>query len=562
MIKTTEDPIVHKVMEPFNLSHSEAFRSLESEAVRLKSQGLMGLQSESDRLKRWVLNGPAGWRFDFSKQLMDEAAWDRLQSFAMEAGWESARSKQFSGERINATEDRAVLHMALRGAASDEFKVDGDDVMPAVVATREAMLAFVDRVRSGEYAAADGERFTHVVNIGIGGSDLGPVMVHEALAPMRQGGAQTLDVRFVSNVDPFHLDDVIRDLDPARTLVVIVSKTFTTQETMANARRASEWLRQGVGDVAAAGRQMAAVSSNIEGAEAFGIDAARVFGFSDWVGGRFSLWGPVGLSIALGSGSEVFRQLLDGARSMDLHFREAPAERNIPLHLALLEVWNVNVLGYPSRAVLPYAQALCSWPAYLQQAEMESNGKSVGRDGTDTGWQTAPVVWGAAGTNGQHAFHQLLHQGSQVHPMDFVAFIEPMGGDADMHRMLLANAIAQAEAFCAGRSSEQVRAEMLQSGVSVEAVDRIAPHRVFSGGRPSTFMLAERLDAHSLGALIAAHEHKIFLEGLFWGVFSFDQWGVELGKVLANSILSEGAGRGEWSPGTAALLSAARCFTP
>ena len=561
-METTEDLQVNTAMEPFNLSQSEAFRSLESEAVRLKSQGLLGLQSESNRLDRWVLRGPAGWRFDFSKQLVDDAAWGRLHSFAVEAGWESARSGQFAGERINATENRAVLHMALRGALEDGFVVDGEDVMPAVVATREAMLAFVDQVRSGEYAAADGGRFTHVVNIGIGGSDLGPVMVHEALAPIRQGDAQTLDVRFVSNVDPFHIDDVVRDLDPARTLVVIVSKTFTTQETMANARRALEWLRQGLGEAAAAGRQMAAVSSNVEGAEAFGIHADRVFGFSDWVGGRFSLWGPVGMSIALGSGSDVFRELLNGARSMDLHFRETPAELNIPLHLALLEVWNVNVLGYPSRAVLPYAQALRSWPAYLQQAEMESNGKSVGRDGSDTGWHTAPVVWGAAGTNGQHAFHQLLHQGSQVHPMDFVAFVEPMGGDIGMHRMLLANAIAQAEAFCAGRSLEQVRAEMMQSGASVEVVDRVAPHRVFPGGRPSTFMLAERLDAHSLGALIAAHEHKIFLEGVFWGVFSFDQWGVELGKVLANSILKEDSELDGWSPGTAALLSATRCFTP
>ncbi len=548
-------------MEPFNLSQAKSFRNLGFEAERLKSKGLPGLQRDPGRVDRWVLEGPAGWRFDFTKQLVDQGAWSAMRDFAAEAGWEKARSLQFDGAKINATEGRAVLHMALRGSREDAYTVEGRDVMEEVVATREAMLSFVDQVRSGAYSASDGGRFTHVVNIGIGGSDLGPVMVHEALAPIRQESDASLDVRFVSNVDPFHIDDVVRGLDPARTLVVIVSKTFTTQETMANARRALDWLRRGLGDAASAGQHMAAVSSNVEGAAAFGIDAARVFGFSDWVGGRFSLWGPVGMAIALGSGSRVFRDLLEGARSMDVHFREASADQNIPLHLALLELWNVNVLGYPSRAVLPYAQALRSWPAYLQQAEMESNGKSIGRDGLGVQWHTAPVVWGAAGTNGQHAFHQLLHQGSQVHALDFVAFIEPMGGDVQMHKMLVANAIAQAEAFCSGRGVDQVRSGMLASGAAPEEVDRIAPHRVFSGGRPSTFMLADRLDAKSMGALIAAHEHKIFLEGLFWGVYSFDQWGVELGKVLANSMLGEEGTAEEWSPGTAALLSAAKCFS-
>ena len=425
--------------------------------------------------------------------------------------------------------------------------------MNDVLSTREAALDFADEVREGQYTTVSGGRFTHVINIGIGGSDLGPVMVHEALAPLRAKEGAPLDVRFVSNVDPFHLDQALQGCKAGSTLVVIVSKTFTTQETMANAERAVSWLREELGEQT--GAHLAAVTSNVEGAARMGIEENRVFGFGNWVGGRFSLWGPVGLAIALGSGGKAFRALLDGARAMDRHFQTSDAEANVPLHMALIEIWNVNALGMTSRVVLPYAQSLHRVPAYLQQAEMESNGKAVGRDGRPVRWATHPVVWGEPGTNGQHAFHQLLHQGTDVHPVEFIASREPQGNDAHMHRLLLANAIAQAEAFCVGRSEDDVRAEMKDAGHAPEAIDRVAPHRTFAGGRPSTFCLAEDLDARSLGALIAAYEHKIFLEGLLWNVFSYDQWGVELGKVLARQLLADGA-QGEWTSGTQALLKA------
>ena len=537
-------------LTPFDLAKAMLNAGLEAHGERVRSTGLQALQAESGRVDRWVLQAPGGWRFDFTKQCIDDQAYAALKEVAQAADWAGQRDLQFAGAPINETEGRAVLHMALRGEAEDEFAVAGEDVMPEVLATRDAFLSFADEVRDGRYTTADGGQFTHVINIGIGGSDLGPVMVHEALAPVRMKAGAPLEVRFVSNVDPFHLDLALHGVDAKRTLVVIVSKTFTTQETMANARRAVAWLKEALGDQA--GDHLAAVSSNVAGAAAMGISEDRVFGFGNWVGGRFSLWGPVGLAIALGSGSGAFRALLRGARAMDRHFTEAGADENIPLHLALIELWNTNVLGHTSRVVLPYAQALNRLPAYLQQAEMESNGKAVGRDGLPVKWATHPVVWGEPGTNGQHAFHQLLHQGTGVHPVDFIAIREPMGGDVEMHDLLLDNALAQAEAFCMGRPQEAVEAEMRNAGAPEEDVVRIAPHRTFQGGRPSTFMLADKLDAESLGALVAAHEHKIFLEGILWNVFSYDQWGVELGKALAKQ-LGTGGGEGSWTLGSQAL---------
>lgn len=537
-------------LSPFDLAQAMAGAGLEAQGARLQAQGLQALQSQTGRVHRWVLRAPGGWRFDFTKQCIDVPAWAALKEVAQAADWAGQRDLQFGGAPINETEGRAVLHMALRGEAEDGFAVGGQEVMTKVLSTREAFLSFADDVRGGRYTTAEGERFTHVVNIGIGGSDLGPVMVHEALAPTRHREGAPLDVRFVSNVDPFHLDQALSGIDARRTLVVIVSKTFTTQETMANARRALHWLEAALGD--RAGQHLAAVSSNVEGAAAMGISADRVFGFGNWVGGRFSLWGPVGLAIALGSGSEAFRALLRGARAMDRHFAEADADHNVPLHLALIELWNTNILGHTSRVVLPYAQALHRLPAYLQQAEMESNGKAVGRDGQPVRWSTHPVVWGEPGTNGQHAFHQLLHQGTEVHPVDFMAVREPMGDDQEMHGLLLDNALAQAEAFCMGRSQSEVEEEMRGAGVPEVDIARIAPHRTFPGGRPSTFMLGDRLDAEALGALVAAHEHKIFLEGVFWNVFSYDQWGVELGKALAKQ-LGSGQGSENWTPGSQAL---------
>lgn len=538
-------------LSPFDFAAAAERRAVQSHADRLTARGLKSLQDDEGRVDRWVLK-PDGlpWRFDFTKQCIDEGAWSALKGLADDAGWKEAVECQFRGEAINATEGRSVLHMALRGAADDGFQVQGQKVMSDVLQTRHSFLSFADDVRSGAYATCDGGRFTHVVNIGIGGSDLGPVMVHEALVATRLSEERSTDVRFVSNVDPSHLDVTIADLDPAKTLLVIVSKTFTTQETMANAHRALAWLKGELGDQA--GHHIAAVTSNVEGAAGLGIASDRVFGFGNWVGGRFSLWGPVGLAIALGSGSRAFLDLLEGARAMDQHFRSADAEHNVPLHMALVEIWNVNFMGHSSRVVLPYAQPLHRLPAYLQQAEMESNGKAVGRDGRPLAWDTHPVVWGEPGTNGQHAFHQLLHQGTQRHPVDFIAFKEPMGGDAHMHHLLLNNAIAQAEAFCMGRGMDAVKLEMEGAGTELSAIQTLAPHRCFSGDRPSTFMLGDALNAFSLGALIAAHEHKIFLEGVFWNIYSFDQWGVELGKVLAKQ-LDEGGDEMSWTPGTAAL---------
>lgn len=539
-------------LTPFDFGASVRRHGLVAHAERMKAKGLGPLQAEAGRVDRWVIEPEGlGWRFDFTKQLLDDGAWSALRSVAEDAGWHASLAAQFAGAPINETEGRAVLHMALRGEAEDGFQVAGEPVMEDVMATRDAFLAFADAVRNGEYCTASGGRFTHVINIGIGGSDLGPVMVHEALAPRRAAEGEPLDVRFVSNVDPFHLDEALKGCVPDTTMVVIVSKTFTTQETMANAARALDWLRSGLGEDT--GVHLAAVTSNVDGAGAIGIEPDRVFGFGNWVGGRFSLWGPVGLAIALGSGSAAFRELLAGARAMDRHVLEAPADRNVPLHMALIEVWNVNALGHTSRVVLPYAQALHRLPAYLQQAEMESNGKAVGRDGQPVSWPTHPVVWGEPGTNGQHAFHQLLHQGTELHPVEFIASKRPQGGDDDMHRLLLANAVAQAEAFCTGRTEQDVRLEMERSGADAADVDRIAPHRTFLGGRPSSFFLAQDLDARSLGALVSAYEHKIFLEGVLWNVFSFDQWGVELGKVLAKQLLA-GGDEGQWTPGTRALI--------
>ena len=537
---------------PFDFEEGAKQVGLEQHARRLEQTGLGALQQELDRVARWVLEPDGlGWRFDFTKQLIDDGAWSSLVELAEMADWTGARKAQFQGYPLNETEGRAVLHMALRGEIEDGYTVTGQPVMEDVVSTRESFLGFAEEVRDGRYRTASGERFTHVINIGIGGSDLGPVMVHEALAPLRSRDGEPLDVRFVSNVDPFHLDQALKGCNAASTLVVIVSKTFTTQETMANANRALTWLQQRVGSES--GKHLVAVTSNLEGAAAMGIEKERVFGFGNWVGGRFSLWGPVGLAIALGSGAKAFRALLEGARAMDLHFKSAEAHTNVPLHMALLEIWNVNALGFTSRAVLPYAQALHRLPAYLQQAEMESNGKSIGRDGMPVCWSTHPVVWGEPGTNGQHAFHQLLHQGVQKHPVEFIASRRPQGGDAEMHRLLLANAIAQAEAFCVGRSEAEVRLEMKSAGIKDEDIHRIAPHRSFSGGRPSAFYLADDLDARALGSLVSAYEHKVFLEGLIWNVFSYDQWGVELGKKLARQLLG-GPDQGNWTEGTRSLI--------
>ncbi len=468
-----------------------------------------------------------GMLFDYSKQRLDADVMQALVEWAEEAGIPAARNAQFAGEEINATEGRAVLHMALRGDAGDHFQVGGENVMPEVLAVRERMLEFAESLRSDA-------AITDVVNIGIGGSDLGPDMVVRALRRYASGPR----VHFVSNVDGAHLESVLADLDPKKTVFIVVSKTFTTQETMTNAQAARAWVVKALGEEAVEAH-FAAVSSNVPLAQAFGILPERVFGFGDWVGGRYSLWGPVGLSIAVAVGREAFADLLRGAREMDRHFQEAPLAQNAPVLAGLIGCWNVNLWGFSSHAILCYAQDLARFAAYMQQADMESNGKYIGRDGRPVQHATGPVVWGEAGTNGQHAFYQLLHQGTSVHPADIVAFKEPLSGSEDHHRKLLANAIAQAEAFMRGKSRDAVEAGMRAAGKPEEDIARIAPHRVFEGNRPTSFFLFDRLDPHALGQLIALHEHRIFVQGVMWNILSFDQWGVELGKELASSVLRE-----------------------
>lgn len=482
--------------------------------------------ADPERFEALHLKVP-GLLFDFSKQRMDREVLDALVDWAGEAGLERARDAQFSGESINTTEGRAVLHMALRGELEDAFKVEGIPVMNEVLDVRGRMLSFAESVRADA-------GITDVVNIGIGGSDLGPEMVVRGLRRFAEGP----QVHFVSNVDGAHLESVLAGLTPSSTLFIVVSKTFTTQETMTNAQAARQWLVEALGE-AAVEAHFAAVSSNEELAGAFGIPAERVFGFGEWVGGRYSLWGPVGLSIAVAIGKAHFLELLQGAREMDRHFRTAPLRENLPVVAALIGCWNVNLWEFSSHAILCYAQDLSRFAAYLQQADMESNGKYIGRDGQPVRHATGPVVWGEAGTNGQHAFYQLLHQGTSVHPADIVAFKEPLSQSEDHHRKLLANAIAQAEAFMKGKSRAAVESAMREKGSSEEDIAQVAPHRVFEGNRPTSFYLFDRLDPLALGQLIALHEHRIFVQGVLWNILSFDQWGVELGKELATSVLAE-----------------------
>lgn len=510
--------------------------ALRQHAERLKSAHLRDLFRENpeQRIHQFSIEQP-GLLVDFSKQRLDGAAWTELKRFAEESQLQEAIAALFAGRAINETEGRAVMHMALRGTAEDDYRVEGQPVMPGVLSVRKAFLAFADKVRARE-------DIRDVVNIGIGGSDLGPLMVTKALRRFSNGGPR---LHFVSNVDPGHMEAVLANCTPENTLFVIVSKTFTTQETMTNAHLAKAWMAEHLPAEKLVGH-FAAVSSAPERAQAFGIEPDWVFGFENWVGGRYSMWGPVGLAIACAVGSQSFEAFLSGARAMDLHFRTCPIEGNLPIAMALVGIWNRNFMGFSSHAVLPYAQDLDRFPAYLQQADMESNGKRTTRTGEEVGHETGPVVWGEAGTNGQHAFYQLLHQGTEIHPADIIAFQQPMSdapGAADGHRKLLANAIAQAEALMMGKPEAD------------------SAHRKFPGNRPTTFMALEALDPYHLGLLVALHEHRIFCQGVLWNIFSFDQWGVELGKVLAGQILSDWASQ---SPGvhdastTALMLRFAR----
>ncbi|MGO4326137.1 glucose-6-phosphate isomerase [Cupriavidus sp. 2TAF22] len=471
----------------------------------------------------------AGLYLDYSKNRITPQTVALLMQLADEAGVPGRRDAMFAGDHINATEDRAVLHIALRAECNSAFKVDGKPVMFAIHDVLERMRAFSGRVRSGEWTGATGKRITDVINIGIGGSDLGPRMVCRALSHLAGGGPR---MHFVSNVDGTELAETLERLDPEQTLVIVCSKTFTTLETMANANSAREWfLARGVNQAQLASH-FAAVSTNVEAVRAFGIDPAHMFEFWDWIGGRFSLWSSVGLSIALAVGFDAFADLLAGGRAMDAHFASAPLERNMPVVLGMLGIWYRNFFGMPTSCMAPYSTSLELFPAFLQQLEMESNGKSVQLDGRNVRAHTAPVVWGSAGTNGQHAYFQLIHQGSQIVPVDFVAPLRPPRELPGHHAKLLANCFAQGEALMRGRSAEELRAGGMRDEL------RIA-HMVFEGNRPSNTLLIEDITPHTLGALIALYEHRTFVQGVVWNINSFDQWGVELGKILAKPIEAE-----------------------
>ncbi|MGZ8363778.1 MAG: glucose-6-phosphate isomerase [Caulobacteraceae bacterium] len=505
--------------------------------------------AEPDRLQRLTLDA-AGLHVDLSKQAWTRAGFDAAVVLARASGVETAREAMFAGEAINRSEDRAVLHTALRAPDGAEFKAKGEPISREVEAVRAKMRAFAEDVRTGRLVGATGKRFRAIVHIGIGGSDLGPRLVWDALRPFNN----EIELRFAGNIDGYEIAAALHGLDPAETLVVVVSKTFTTQETMANAEAAREWLLAGLGDDADA--HLVAVSAAPDAAKSFGIDPERVFAFRDWVGGRFSLWSAVGLSCAIGLGWDAFQGLLKGAAAMDAHFREAPLERNAPVLLALSHIYNRNGLGRPTRAVIPYAQRLEKLPSFLQQLEMESNGKGVRADGAPLARATSTAVFGEPGTNAQHAFFQMLHQGPDIIPVDFIAVAQAEEGPAASHAKLLANCLAQAEALMVGKPESEVRAELQAKGAPVVEMDVLAPQKTFPGNRPSNLILLNRLTPQALGAMIALYEHKTFVEGVIWGINSFDQWGVELGKILASRILPEleGSERRRHDPSTTALI--------
>ena len=493
--------------------------------------------ADPDRFDRFSLELD-GLLFDYSKNRVDEKTIALLVDLARASGVGAAARAMFAGEKLNWTEGRAVLHVALRNRSNSPIEVDGEDVMPKVNAVLKKMRAFSEVVRSGEWTGFTGHPITAVVNIGIGGSDLGPAMICEALTPYCDGPR----VRFVSNVDATDFVEKTRDLDPAETLFVVASKTFTTQETMTNAHTARRWLVDGLGDEAAVARHFVALSTNHEAVEAFGIDPDCIFEFWDWVGGRYSSWSAIGLTVALAVGFRRFEELLEGAHAVDRHFIETPLEENIPVLMAMLGVWYRNFFGAATKAVLPYDQYLRRFPAYLQQGDMESNGKSVDRDGQKVGYRTGAVIWGEPGTNGQHAFYQLIHQGTELVPCDFIGVINTHNPIGDHHRKLVANCLAQSEALMLGRNRAEVEEELRSRGLGDEEIEALAPHKVFEGNRPTTTILLDRVTPHSLGMLIALYEHEFFVQGVVWRVNSFDQWGVELGKVLAGKILGETAG--------------------
>ncbi|TXF91679.1 glucose-6-phosphate isomerase [Neolewinella aurantiaca] len=473
---------------------------------------------------------------DYSKNIITQETLDILYRLAEDCGVKEATEKMFSGAMINGTESRSVLHVALRNRGKGQIMVDGKDVMPQVHDVLTRMRHFCEAIHSGKMTGYSGKELTQVVNIGIGGSDLGPVMVTEALKPYWIEGRE---VYFVSNIDGTHLAEVLKKVDPETTLFLVASKTFTTQETMTNARSARQWFYDHGGSEESVALHFAALSTNIEGVKEFGIAEENIFGFWDWVGGRYSLSSAIGMSIALTVGFDHFIELLDGMYSMDEHFRHAPLEENIPAKLALIGVWYTNFFGAETEAILPYDQYLHRFPAYFQQGNMESNGKSVDRNGNPVDYQTGPIIWGEPGTNGQHAFYQLIHQGTRLIPCDFIAPASSHNPIGDHHSILLSNFFAQTEALMNGKTARQVTEELKAAGKSDAEIAELVPFKVFDGNRPTNSILVRKITPYVLGQLIAMYEHKIFVQGIVWNIYSFDQWGVELGKQLAKAILPE-----------------------
>uniref|UniRef100_UPI0040479BD6 glucose-6-phosphate isomerase n=1 Tax=Algoriphagus sp. TaxID=1872435 RepID=UPI0040479BD6 len=525
-------------MQAINPTSTTAWSKLVDLAQNYQHLTITELFDQKDRFEKYSLEFE-DLLVDFSKNRLPDDVFEALLQLAQEAALPKAIESMFVGQAINQTENRAVLHTALRNRSNTPILVDGKDVMPEINQVLSQMKAFATQIHQGTWLGYTGKPITALVNIGIGGSDLGPVMVTEALKAYQNSN---LKLYFVSNVDGTHVAETLKNVDPETTLFFIASKTFTTQETMTNAHSARSWFMEHAHDEHAIAKHFVALSTNSKLVSEFGIDPQNMFTFWDWVGGRYSLWSAIGLPIACAVGFDRFEELLSGAHSMDRHFRNSPLNQNIPVILALIGIWNTNFLGATSEAILPYDQYLHRFAAYFQQGNMESNGKYVGRDGKKVNYSTGPIIWGEPGTNGQHAFYQLIHQGTHLIPCDFIAPAQSHNPLGDHHIKLLSNFFAQTEALMNGKNLAAVEEEMKKAGKSKEEIQRIAPHRVFEGNRPTNSILVKQITPYTLGQLIALYEHKIATQGMIWNIFSFDQWGVELGKVLANGILPELAG--------------------
>ena len=524
------------MLKNINPTQTKAWQALTAHFEQAQDFELSDLfANDSERFAKFSAQFGSDILLDYSKNLITEETLTKLFALAKETELDAAIADMFNGVKINRTEDRAVLHVALRNRSNTPIIVDGEDVMPAVNAVLAKMESFTNRIVSGEWKGYTGKEITDVVNIGIGGSDLGPYMVSEALAAYKT----RLNMHFVSNVDATHIVETLKDLNPETTLFLIASKTFTTQETMTNALSARDWFLAMAEDKAHVAKHFAALSTNAESVAEFGIDTDNMFEFWDWVGGRYSLWSAIGLSISLAVGFDNFVKLLEGGHAMDNHFATAPLEQKLPVILALIGIWYNNFHGAETEAILPYDQYMHRFPAYFQQGNMESNGKYVDRGGKPVDYQTGPIIWGEPGTNGQHAFYQLIHQGTKLIPCDFIAPAISHNPLGDHHPKLMANFFAQTEALAFGKSRETVEAEFVAAGKSQAEIDELAEFKVFEGNRPTNSILLKEITPYTLGALIALYEHKIFTQGVIWNICSFDQWGVELGKQLANQILPE-----------------------